>query len=105
MLPEIIGRQRTAEILMLNRSISAQQALDWGLAALIVESTQIKEKAHQLALQIADLDEESITATKRMVCINEVDLKDRLEVERSRFVEQIAKTETQHSMLEFLAAM
>ena len=105
MLPQLIGPKRATEILMLNRAISAQDALAWGIANKIVPAQDIRDEARVLARKIADGNEGSITQTKRQISHQYVDLADRLEEERRQFVEQISKPETRESMVKFLDAM
>lgn len=105
LLPQIIGLKRAAAVLMLNRAISSQDALDWGLASKIVAREDIKGEARELAHKIADGSEGSIVKTKSQINSQYGDLANKLEDERKRFVEQISKPETLRSMADFLEAM
>ncbi|MCI0477683.1 MAG: enoyl-CoA hydratase/isomerase family protein, partial [Anaerolineales bacterium] len=60
MLPEIIGQKRASEILMLNKTISAEQAVAWGIANRIVTRDQIRDEARAAADTIAQKKWESI---------------------------------------------
>lgn len=104
-LPDIIGRQRTEEILLLNKPITAQQAVEWGLANMIVQPEDIRDRAKAVALNIANNNEGSTVYMKKLLWDFDAGLQHRLEEERSRFVERISKPETQQSMLKFLQAM
>ena len=105
MLPQIIGPKRAAEILMLNQTITAQQAVAWGLASRIVPAEDIRDEARKLALEIAGNHASGITQTKLLLENNGGDLAIQLEAERERFIEQISKTETQQSLVAFLESM
>lgn len=102
-LPQIIGTKRAAEILMTNITISAEQALTWGLANRIVPGAEIRSQALKIAQDIASKQPGSIRQTKRLLCPS--DLAERLEVERMHFVEQVKTQETQQSMIAFLKQM
>lgn len=52
-LPRIIGLRKTQELLLTNRVLSAQEALDWGLINRVVANDDLSEVTWQLAQQIA----------------------------------------------------
>ena len=101
-LPEIIGSKRAAQILMQNSTITAQQAVDWGLANRLVSADTIRADALEIACDLAAKENGSIRQTKKLFASHVPDLADRLEAERSCFVEQIKTHETQQSMIAFL---
>ncbi|MGD8750317.1 MAG: enoyl-CoA hydratase-related protein [Anaerolineales bacterium] len=105
LLPQIIGLKRAAEVLLRNQTISAEQAVAWGLASRIVPSQDIHVAARQAAEEIAAQIPGSVQYARRLLSVNLVDLEGRLEAERSRFVELIARPETQRSMLAFMEKM
>ena len=45
LLPRIIGAKRTMELLILNRTLLAQQALDWGLVNEVVTDEELLPRA------------------------------------------------------------
>ena len=102
-LPEIIGTKRAAEILMTNGTITAEQAVAWGLANHIVSRDEIQTQALNMAQDIAAKQPGSIRQTKRLLL--PVDLVERLKTERKFFVKQIKTPETQKSMIAFLDQM
>jgi 2-(1,2-epoxy-1,2-dihydrophenyl)acetyl-CoA isomerase len=101
-LPEIIGPKRTAQILMQNGTITAEQAVAWGLANRRVAAECIQVAAVQIAHDIAANQIGSIRRTKKLFAAHAVGLADRLESERLHFVKQIQTPETQQSMIAFL---
>lgn len=105
MLPQIIGSKRTSEIILLNQTITAEQALLWGLASRIVHANGIRDEAERIAREIAKDQTGSISKSKRLIHNNDGDLETRLDSERVRFVEQISKPETQQSLAAFLEQM
>ena len=52
-LPRLIGMRRTQELMFLNRRLSAQEALDWGLVSRVVSDADLASEARALALQLA----------------------------------------------------
>lgn len=102
LLPNIIGPKRTAEILMLNQTITAEQAVAWGLANRVISSERIHEEALNTAQQIADQSPGTIHYTKRLVSVDKTEIAVRLEAERSNFVKQITTEEAQRGMQAFL---
>ncbi|MGD2157916.1 MAG: enoyl-CoA hydratase/isomerase family protein [Anaerolineales bacterium] len=102
LLPQIIGFKRAAEVLMRNQTITAEQAVAWGLASRIVPLQELRAAARQAAKDIAAQVPGSVRGAKRLLSIGLGDLEGRLETERSRFVKLIAQPETQRDMLTFL---
>lgn len=103
MLPAVIGAKRTADILMHNRTITAEQAVAWGLAGRIVPVEQIRQQALADAEAIANKKSGSLRHTKRLLAAGDGDLAERLERERARFVQQITTAEARQGILDFVA--
>jgi 2-(1,2-epoxy-1,2-dihydrophenyl)acetyl-CoA isomerase len=99
MLPNIIGAKRAASVLMRNETITAEQAVAWGIASAIVPLEKIRDEARIVANDIATKKPGSIARTKKLLWR---DVSARLESERREFVEQIVTPEAQHGMAEFL---
>lgn len=53
-LPALIGRTRAAEVVLAGRRISAQEALDWGVANALVEPEQLDEAVQDLLSRLLD---------------------------------------------------
>lgn len=102
LLPAIIGPKRAAEILMHNRTISAKQAVAWGLASRVVTIESIREEALKSAQDIAAKKAASLRHTKHLLSLTCGDLAKRLEAERSHFVRQINSEEARAGILAFL---
>jgi enoyl-CoA hydratase/carnithine racemase len=101
-LPNLIGLRRTSEILLANQTITAEQAVAWGLANHLVPAETLHADAHTLAQKIATHQSLSILQTKQNLRSHLGDVETRLETERERFVNTIMLPETQRSMIEFL---
>jgi 2-(1,2-epoxy-1,2-dihydrophenyl)acetyl-CoA isomerase len=102
LLPALIGPKRAAAILMQNQTISAEEALAWGLANKIVTGDSLRVEALKVAQEIAAKKAGSIRHTKRLMFGSHGDVARRLEEERARFVRQIVTPEARQGMATFL---
>ncbi len=105
LLPRIIGHKRAQDVLLMNLTITPQQAVDWGLAAQVIPADRIRQRAREAALELAGMHQGSLQAIKRLLAISFGDYRGSLEQERRQFVSQISTPETQESMLEFWRQM
>ncbi len=105
MLPQVIGQKRAAETLMRNLTITAEQAVRWGLASRVVPGDRIQAEGRQIAGELATRHPGSLRQTKGLLTLGLGDLPALLEAERTRFVEQIMTKETQQSMIKFLKSI
>ena len=105
LLPDLIGARRTAAVLMLNQSITAEEAFAWGLASQIVSGDQIRTEAYLTAQKIAGMKPGTIRFTKRLLNLERDKLAERLESERRLFGEQIATEQAQEGLRVFLQEM
>ena len=102
LLPEVIGTARTAESLLTNATISAQQAVEWGIANRVVEADRVGEEAQALAQQIGTLKIGSVRRSIQLLRDRKLATLPRLDAELNQFVEQIVTEEAQTGMREFL---
>ena len=102
MLPALIGQKRASEILMLNQTITAEQAVNWGIANRIISAYQIREQARIIAESIAQKKWGSIQRTKRLLWQGADALTASLEQERQKFCEQIVTAEAMNGVEAFL---
>ena len=66
-LPRIIGQGRAAELLYTGRTLSADEAQQWGFFNRLVEPTSLQADAQQLATSIANGPTFAHAMTKRML--------------------------------------
>ncbi|MEZ4769437.1 MAG: enoyl-CoA hydratase/isomerase family protein [Caldilineales bacterium] len=104
LLPDVIGRKRTAELLLTNGTITAEQAVAWGLASRLVAADDLHSEASETGLAIAAMRPGAVRAIKRRLWAD-VPVAQRLEAERRSFVEQIVTAEAQAGMAAFLDGM
>ena len=67
LLPRIVGRRRALELLLTNRTLSADEALEWGLVNQVVDDAEVLPQALALAARFAAGPTESYAAVKRLV--------------------------------------
>jgi 2-(1,2-epoxy-1,2-dihydrophenyl)acetyl-CoA isomerase len=91
LLPDVIGRTRASSVQVLNQTISAEQALAWGLATAHADSAGLEQAVAELCERIVGKKAGSIACTRRL--LRPRDLESRLELERERFVRQIVTGE------------
>jgi 2-(1,2-epoxy-1,2-dihydrophenyl)acetyl-CoA isomerase len=102
LLPDLIGRQRASEVILLNRTISAQDAVEWGLANRIVAREDIYPEALREAQRLSSMCRGSIQNTKRLLFSLYGDVASLLENERSHFIAQVMTEEARLGMARFL---
>jgi 2-(1,2-epoxy-1,2-dihydrophenyl)acetyl-CoA isomerase len=102
LLPDLIGLKRAAYVLACNQTITAQQAVEWGLANRIVPAESIRGEGLKTARSVAAQKVGSLRHTKQLLGLIHADLPARLEAERSHFVQQIATQEARRGIADFL---
>lgn len=63
-LPRLVGTARAADLLMFPRSISAQQALEWGIAQQVVPGRELPGTAIEVARRLAEGPTVALAAIK-----------------------------------------
>jgi 2-(1,2-epoxy-1,2-dihydrophenyl)acetyl-CoA isomerase len=66
-LPRLIGARRTLELMLLNRRLSAAEALEWGIVNEVVADDALAERALALATQLAHGPTEAYATAKKLV--------------------------------------
>jgi 2-(1,2-epoxy-1,2-dihydrophenyl)acetyl-CoA isomerase len=66
-LPRRIGIGRALELVLLNRTLSAREALDWGIANRVVADEDLADEAHSIAAQLASGPTRAYGAAKRLM--------------------------------------
>lgn len=70
-LPRFIGIGRAKEVILANRLITAQEAVDFGLAMKAVPSTELMEEAHTLARRLAKKSPAALNYGKKVINASE----------------------------------
>ena len=100
LLPDVIGRKRASAVQLLNQTVSADQALDWGLATAYAAREDLDEALAELCGELKTKRAGSVHNTRRLM--RPADLESRLDEEKRRFVEQIATDEALEGIRHFL---
>lgn len=66
-LPRLIGMRKTQELMITNRRISAQEALEWGAITRIVADNELQTEAKSLAIQIANGPTKAFGCVKKLL--------------------------------------
>ncbi len=66
-LPRIVGPRRAAEMMMLNRSVTAEEAVEWGLATRVVDADQLESESLSAARALADGPPTALAHMKRLL--------------------------------------
>jgi 2-(1,2-epoxy-1,2-dihydrophenyl)acetyl-CoA isomerase len=66
-LPRIVGGRRALELMLTNRRLDAQTALDWGIVNRVVPDAELDETTDALARQLAAGPTRAFGETKRLV--------------------------------------
>jgi 2-(1,2-epoxy-1,2-dihydrophenyl)acetyl-CoA isomerase len=67
LLPRMLGLKRTMELLLLNRSLPAEEALSWGLVNEVVADEQLLARTLEIAEQLARGASGAFGASKRLI--------------------------------------
>ncbi|MCH1568898.1 MAG: crotonase/enoyl-CoA hydratase family protein, partial [Alphaproteobacteria bacterium] len=67
LLPRIIGGARASELLFTGKTISADEALTWGLVSQVVSDDKLLETAQDMAHQAAAQSAEALRSAKRLM--------------------------------------
>jgi len=66
-LPRLIGIRRTQQLMLTNRTLTAAEALDWGLVTEVVPDADLAGRADALAKEMASTSRTSNAAVKRLL--------------------------------------
>jgi enoyl-CoA hydratase/carnithine racemase len=100
LLPDVIGAKRAGAVQLLNQTISAEQALDWGLATAYAGSNKIEAAVVELAEDLLQKQSASIRSTRAHLRPDRLEV--RLEQERREFVRQIATENAIRGIKDFI---
>lgn len=102
LLPSVIGYAKAAESLLTNATISAQQAVEWGLANRAVEADRVYDEARAAAEMIVTMKTSSVRRSIQLLREHKLAAVPKLQAELNQFIEQIGSEEAQQGMREFL---
>jgi 2-(1,2-epoxy-1,2-dihydrophenyl)acetyl-CoA isomerase len=67
LLPRLIGRQRSLELMLLNEPLSAERAREWGLVREVFDDSALLDEAMKLARRLADGPTRTLVATRQLL--------------------------------------
>ena len=103
LLPQKMGHQRAAELLLLGDFFDAETARDYGLANEVVDTDHIFEEAMAKAQQLAKQPKEAVQKAKEMIKSAYLkDLQKVIEVEGEVFTERLESDEAKEIMSKFM---
>ena len=89
-LPRIIGVRRYMELVLTNRTLNAQEALEWGLINKVVKASELQEKAMEMALSLSEGPTMAFGRIKDLVLNTFHDsLEGQLEMESRHFISSL----------------
>jgi 2-(1,2-epoxy-1,2-dihydrophenyl)acetyl-CoA isomerase len=66
-LPRLIGMRKTQELMLTNRRLTAQEAMDWGAINRVVANDELQKEAQALAQQFANGPTKSFGVVKKLL--------------------------------------
>ena len=103
LLPRLVGARRAAGALLLNRTLRAEEALDWGLANEIVPADELAARAGAIAQRLASTPTGTLRAAKRLLWRDRDAIAAALAAEHRHFLELIGGVEANAGIDRFLA--
>jgi 2-(1,2-epoxy-1,2-dihydrophenyl)acetyl-CoA isomerase len=102
LLPRIVGRRRALELLLTNRTLSADEALAWGLVNDVVDDAEVVPTALALAARFAAGPTESYAAVKRLMDAADPGLEAQMALEGRAIAAQALHPHGQEGVAAFL---
>jgi enoyl-CoA hydratase/carnithine racemase len=100
LLPARIGHARAFEMFALGEPVSAQAALNWGIANRVVPNAELTSTATDVAKRLARQPIGSLSATKRLMRNAEA-ITVQIGVESAQFVERLGTDEAREAFMAF----
>lgn len=100
-LPALVGRQRTAKLLLLGDRFGAEEALEMGIVTEVVDDGSVEEAARGLALRIAAKAPSAVMISKRLINGNVAAVKQRIGEEAAEFADQLRSPEVAEAIAAF----
>jgi enoyl-CoA hydratase/carnithine racemase len=100
LLPLRIGHARAFEMFSLGQPVSAERAVEWGIANRTTSAAELRAEAKLIAAKIAAKPAGSLTAMKRLMR-NAEKLVAQMDAESTIFVERLASAEAKEAFAAF----
>jgi 2-(1,2-epoxy-1,2-dihydrophenyl)acetyl-CoA isomerase len=103
-LPRMVGMRRAQELFLLNRRLTAQEALEYGLVSRLAPSDAVDTEAAALAARLATGPTRAYGAMRRMLRQSfETGLSDQLDAEKESIVAASRSDDAQEGIAAFVA--
>ncbi|MEH2535370.1 2-(1,2-epoxy-1,2-dihydrophenyl)acetyl-CoA isomerase [Bradyrhizobium sp. AZCC 1588] len=103
-LPRMVGMRRSQELFLLNRRLTAQEALEFGLVTRLAPSEAVETEAAALAASLAAGPTRAYGAVRRMLRQSfETSLSDQLDAEKDSIVQASRSDDAQEGIAAFVA--
>ena len=103
LLPRIVGLKRSMELLLLNRALSAAEALEWGLVNEVVEDDELPSRALEVAEELSRGARGAYGATKRLMAQSVGAFESQMTLESEAIAAQVVSAEGAEGIGAFLA--
>ena len=100
-LVRMLGPARAMDLLLTNRSLSAEEALFWGLVSEVVPANQLLDRASEVAQGFAQVPAETLLAT-RLLLDGSPSLDEVLDKEQAAMLAAVQRPEFRRSLDAFL---
>ena len=102
-LPRIVGYRRAAELMLTNRSLSAEEALEWNLVNRVVPDSDLMAEAERVAQALAQGPTRAYGAVKRLLIAGATnDLEPQMDLETRSIVEMAGTRDGSEGIHAFL---
>lgn len=101
-LPRLVGHKRAMELLIGQRTLDAQQALEWGLVNRVVDDAALRATTMEFAAMLAAGPRHAFGKTKRLLAPSRAELEFQLALESRTIAAQAASLEGREGMNAFL---
>lgn len=103
-LPRIVGKRRALELMLTNRVLTAQEALDWGLVNQVVPDAELEVTSGKIAKRLASGPTLAFGATKRLLAQSDPDgLETQMELESRAIADSARSSDAQAGIAAFMA--
>ena len=102
LLPRTIGIKRSMELLLLNRSLLAHEALEWGLVNSVVDDDDLLEEAFRMADRLTAGPTQAFGKTKRLLAASIAGLESQMVLESETIASQAVTAEGSEGIDAFL---
>ncbi|MCL6094325.1 MAG: enoyl-CoA hydratase-related protein, partial [Actinobacteria bacterium] len=66
-LPRLVGVRKATELLITNRALNAEEALEWGILTTVVDDENLEEEAGRVSSELAKGPSRALASTKQLI--------------------------------------